>query len=74
MIKKNLNLKTYLMLLGISIGFATNVNAQQSSITSTSLKSSGLASVNRTKVYYEVYGEGKPIVLLNVSLMTIGMN
>ena len=36
--------------------------------------SSGYANVNGTKVYYEVYGEGKPIVLLHGSFMTIAMN
>ncbi len=35
---------------------------------------SGYAPVNGSKVYYEVYGEGKPIVLLHGAYMTIGMN
>ena len=35
---------------------------------------SGYAPVNSARVYYEVYGEGKPIVLLHGSFMTIGMN
>lgn len=35
---------------------------------------SGYASANGTKVYYEVYGEGQPIVLLHGAYMTIGMN
>ena len=35
---------------------------------------SGYAAVNGTKVYYEVYGEGKPIVLLHGAFMTIEMN
>ena len=35
---------------------------------------SGLAPVNGTKVYYEVYGEGKPIVLLHGAFYTIEMN
>jgi len=35
---------------------------------------SGYAPVNGIKVYYEVYGEGKPIVLLHGAFMTIGMN
>lgn len=36
--------------------------------------SSGYAPVNGLKVYYEVYGEGKPIVLLHGAFMTIGTN
>src|ERR1700709_2770861 len=36
--------------------------------------SSGYAPVNGIKVYYEVYGEGRPIVLLHGAFYTIGMN
>ncbi|MGX5819278.1 alpha/beta fold hydrolase [Chitinophaga lutea] len=35
---------------------------------------SGYADVNGLKLYYEVYGEGKPIVLIHGSFMTIPMN
>jgi pimeloyl-ACP methyl ester carboxylesterase len=35
---------------------------------------SGYAPVNDIKVYYEVYGEGKPIVLLHGTFYTIEMN
>ena len=35
---------------------------------------SGYVSVNGTKVYYEVYGEGRPIVLLHGAFMTIEGN
>lgn len=35
---------------------------------------SGYASVNGINVYYEVYGEGRPIVLLHGAFMTIGTN
>ena len=35
---------------------------------------SGYAPVNGIKVYYEVYGEGKPIVLLHGAFYTIQMN
>src|SRR5688572_1089198 len=34
----------------------------------------GYANVNGLKMYYEVYGEGKPIVLLHGSFMTIPLN
>lgn len=37
-------------------------------------KSSGLAPVNGIKMYYEVYGEGEPIVLLHGAFYTIEMN
>jgi pimeloyl-ACP methyl ester carboxylesterase len=35
---------------------------------------SGYAPVNGIKVYYEIYGEGKPIVLLHGAFYTIEMN
>lgn len=35
---------------------------------------SGYADVNQLKMYYEVYGEGKPIVLLHGSFMNIPLN
>jgi pimeloyl-ACP methyl ester carboxylesterase len=35
---------------------------------------SGYAPVNGIKVYYEVYGEGKPLVLLHGAFMTIASN
>src|SRR5579872_3241865 len=35
---------------------------------------SGYAPVNGIKVYYEVYGEGRPIVLLHGAFMTIEGN
>src|ERR1700761_8740509 len=35
---------------------------------------SGYAPVNGIKVYYEVYGEGRPIVLLHGAFYTIDMN
>ena len=36
--------------------------------------SSGYAPVNDIKVYYEVYGQGKPLILLHGAFYTIGMN
>lgn len=35
---------------------------------------SGYAPVNGTKVYYEVYGEGQPVILLHGAYMTIELN
>jgi len=59
-----------ILLLAIGIMFiASGVNGQQ-------LKpsSSGYAPVNGIKVYYEVYGEGRPLVLLHGAFYTIEMN
>ncbi|PRY48836.1 pimeloyl-ACP methyl ester carboxylesterase [Arcticibacter pallidicorallinus] len=36
--------------------------------------SSGYASVNDTQVYYQIYGEGRPIILLHGAFMTIETN
>lgn len=36
--------------------------------------SSGYAPANGTKVYYEVYGDGKPIILIHGAFYTIEMN
>lgn len=47
---------------------ASQSNAQQKP------SASGYAPVNGIKVYYEVYGEGNPIVLLHGAFYTIGMN
>ena len=35
-------------------------------------RSSGYADLNGIKLYYEIYGEGEPLVLLHGGLMTIG--
>ena len=48
-----------------------NARAQQAPAT---LKSSGYAPVNGMKLYYEIHGEGAPIVLLHGSFMTIQLN
>lgn len=37
-------------------------------------KSTGYAPVNGLKMYYEIHGEGKPIVLLHGAYMTIDLN
>lgn len=38
------------------------------------LRSSGYAPVNGLKMYYEIHGQGKPLVLLHGSFMTIDLN
>ncbi len=66
--KKMINQKAFfgivLFLLVITQSFSQQVKPS----------SSGYAPVSGSKVYYEVYGEGKPIVLLHGAFMTIGMN
>jgi len=58
-----------IVLIAIIVFTAFRSNAQQ-------LKpaASGYAPVNGIKVYYEVYGEGKPIVLLHGAFMNIEAN
>jgi len=57
------------LVIAIIMTTASSSNAQQ-------IKpiSSGYAPANGTKVYYEVYGEGKPIILLHGAYYTIEMN
>ena len=57
-------------ILLITIMFA----ASQSNGQQIKSSKSGYAPVNGIKVYYEVYGEGKPIVLLHGAFYTIDMN
>ena len=66
---KTNNLLKSVLLIAIICFTALQSNGQQ-------LKpaASGYAPVNGTKIYYEVYGEGKPIILLHGAFMTIEMN
>lgn len=58
------------LVLIIVVMLVTSIsNAQQ-----TKPSASGYAPVNGIKVYYEVYGEGKPLVLLHGAFMTIDLN
>src|SRR3954471_2904845 len=57
-------------ILLIAIMFA----ASQSNGQQIKSSNSGYAPVNGIKVYYEVYGEGRPIVLLHGAFYTIDMN
>ncbi len=57
------------ILLATMICAAMQSNAQQ-----VKPSNSGYAPVNGIKVYYEVYGEGRPIVLLHGAFMTIEAN
>jgi len=58
-----------LFLSAIIMTAASSSNAQQIKPTS-----SGYAPANGIKVYYEVYGDGKPIVLLHGAYYTIELN
>jgi hypothetical protein len=57
------------LLIAIIFTTASQSNAQQIKPTN-----SGYAPANGIKVYYEVYGDGKPIVLLHGAYYTIEMN
>src|SRR6478735_4783783 len=58
-----------ILLIAIIISTAFQSSGQQ-----IKPSNSGYAPVNGIKVYYEVYGEGKPIVLLHGAYYTIEMN
>lgn len=59
----------HLLLITIIMSAASSSKAQQIKPTN-----SGYAPANGIKVYYEVYGEGKPVVLLHGAYYTIGLN
>lgn len=67
----NILSQTAKLLLAIAMFFLTawKVNAQQ-----IKPAASGYAPVNGIKVYYEVYGQGSPLVLLHGAFMTIAGN
>lgn len=58
-----------ILLIAIILFAASRSNGQQ-----IKPSNSGYIPVNGIKVYYEVYGEGKPIVLLHGAFMTIDLN
>jgi pimeloyl-ACP methyl ester carboxylesterase len=69
-VKKTFNRVVFsLLVLGATVGYA-----QQKPATPKTLKSSGYAPVNGLKMYYEVHGDGSPIVLLHGSFMSIDLN
>ena len=82
---KNHNLKRFFFSIAVCIIMSCQSNQKEmknnstdskDSIASQTLKSaeSGYANVNGLKMYYEVYGSGKPIVLIHGSFMTIPLN
>jgi pimeloyl-ACP methyl ester carboxylesterase len=64
------NKKIYTVLLVAGLLFSLNSYAQQQLTPA----SSGYAPVSGSKVYYEVYGTGDPIVLIHGAYMTINGN
>ena len=58
-----------ILLVAIMMLAASQANAQQ-----IKPSSSGYAPANGIKVYYEVYGEGRPIILIHGAFMTIAGN
>lgn len=57
------------LMIAIIFLLATPLSGQQNKPTS-----SGYAPVNGIKIYYETYGEGKPIILLHGAFYTIELN
>src|ERR1700744_3276394 len=68
LLKTNNPLRSILLIVIIMLT-ASRSNGQQ-----VKTSASGYAPVNGIKVYYEVYGEGRPIVLLHGAFYTIEMN
>lgn len=64
----------FLMMLLTGISFLPAGAQQGTGKVVNTLKASGYAPVNGLKMYYEIHGTGKPIVLVHGSYMTIGMN
>jgi len=63
------NPQQLLALVVLSLFCVLRLHAQ-----TTQPNNSGYAPVNGIKVYYEVYGEGKPIILLHGAFYTISLN
>jgi len=66
--------KACLLLPIVSIILSSNCFAQQADNNLKISRKTGYAPVNGIKIYYEVQGEGKPILLLHGSFFTIEMN
>ncbi len=66
-------LRISLLILCINMASVFQSTAQPVTATN-ALKSSGYAPVNGVKIYYEIYGEGRPLILLHGAYMTIDLN
>ena len=71
--RTHINLKLSLILSFLLINLSV-ITTQAQNKSMNAPKASGYAPVNGLKLYYEVYGEGKPIILLHGSYMTIDLN
>lgn len=71
--KKNI-IQHILLLLLFCATILNNSSAQQTTPKATPAKTSGYAPVNGLKMYYEVYGNGDPLVLIHGSYMSIDLN
>lgn len=68
-------MKTLIVTLSLlGIFFMTGQAQSSNSHAMSTLKTSGYAPVNGLKMYYEVHGAGKPLVLLHGSYMNIDLN
>jgi pimeloyl-ACP methyl ester carboxylesterase len=67
-ISRSRNLLKPILLIAILVGASVSYGQHMKPA------SSGYAPVNGIKVYYEVYGEGKPLLLLHGAFYTIEMN
>ena len=73
--KTKIYLPVFFLLLFLFNALINTATAQQTnSNTSATSKTSGYAPVNGLKMYYEIYGEGKPLVLIHGSYMSIDLN
>ena len=68
-IEKNSRILKPVLIIAMVFFTALNSNGQKSKPAE-----SGYAPVNGTKIYYEVYGKGEPIILLHGAFYTIEMN
>lgn len=68
------NAKAYVSLIFLLMLASVHVHAQQKATTPKTLKSNGYAPVNGLKMYYEIHGDGRPLVLLHGSFMSIDLN
>src|ERR1700685_3798979 len=66
---KGINIQKSILIIAMLFFTVFQSNGQQNKPTA-----SGYAPVNGIKVYYEVYGKGKPLVLLHGAFYTIEMN
>lgn len=68
-VSEGFNIPKSVSIIAVLLFMVFNTSGQQSKPAD-----SGYAPVNGIKVYYEVYGEGKPLVLLHGAFMTIEGN